>query len=252
LSWYEGREYSNAIKNGKQSFSFEAGSYCFGWQFCTITRGFNSQWPRIAGIASGMPDRTFFLLAPKQPKSLTDEVYVNTTEGAVATLKLIQSAYSGNGLLPMSEDVRSYARDEGKKLDDPRSMNLVYTFGLYFAVDLGLGEITEDCITRALALVHYRQKATAFLEPIEAKNDEGRLLKEIIREIRQHGGKITHRDLIRDLRAQDYGDRFWKMVYDNAIRANWIREFTEPGKRGQTKKMVGLVKESVRSGPSDD
>jgi hypothetical protein len=261
LSWYEGREYSNGIKNTKQSFSFEAGSYCFGWQFCTTTRGFNSQWPRIAGIASGMPDRTFFLLAPKEPKALTNEVDVPTVEGAVETFKLIQKAYGptdhtasvGNGgIFRMSADVSEYAREQGKKLGDPRSMNLIYTFGLYFAVDLGLDEITEDCITRALALVDYRQKATVFLEPIEAKNDEGRLLKEIIREIRQHGGKITHRDLIRDLRAQDYGDRFWKMVYDNAIRANWIREFTEPGKRGQTKKMVGLVKESVRSGPSDD
>jgi len=263
LSWYESREYSNPIKNAKQSYSFEAGSYCFGWQFCTTTRGFNSQWPRIAGIASGMPDRTFFLLAPKEPKPLTNETYIPTVEGAVETLKLIQKAYgpapdntvsgvSDGGIFRMPQDVNEYARDEGKKLGDPRSMNLIYTFGLYFAVDLGLDEITEDCVTRALALADYRQKAMTFLEPIEAKNDEGRLLKEIIREIRQNGGKITHRDLIRDLRAQDYGDRFWKMVYDNAIRANWIREFTEPGKRGQTKKMVGLVKESVRSGPSDD
>ncbi len=201
-----------------------------------------------------MPDRTFFLLAPKEPKPLTDEAYVNTTEGAIKTRELIMKALlTGNGgFFPMSGDIRSYARDEGKKLGDPRNMNLLYTLGLYFAVDLGLGEITEDCITRALALVDYRQKATVFLEPIEARNDEGRLLKEIIREIRQQGGKMTRRDLIRDLRAQDYGPRFWDAVYNGAIRANWIREFTEPGKRGQTKKMVGLVKESVRGGPSDD
>jgi hypothetical protein len=244
LSWYEGREYSNPIKNAKQSFSFEAGSYCFGWQFCTTTRGFNSQWPRIAGIASGMPDRTFFLLSPKEPKPLTNETDVPTVEGAVETFKLMQKAYgpttdnatagvSNGGIFRMSEDVSEYAREEGKKLGDPRSMNLVYTFALYFAVDQGLDEITEDCIARALALVDYRQKAMTFLEPIEAKNDEGRLLKEIIR-------------------SQDYGERFWKMVYRGGIEGNWFREFTEPGKRGQTKKMVGLVKESVRSGPSDD
>jgi hypothetical protein len=73
-----------------------------------------------------------------------------------------------------------------------------------------------------------------------------------MRELRQHGGKISHRDLLRNLRSQDYGERFWKMVYRGGIDGNWFREFTEPGKRGQTKKMVGLVKESVRSGPSDD
>jgi hypothetical protein len=258
LSWYESYEYSNNIKNPKQRFSFDAGSYCFGWQFCTTTRGFNSQWPRIAGIASGMPDRTFFLLTPKEPKPLTDEVFVPTMEGADKTLKLIQKAYSPatdgapSGVFRMSQDVRDYAREQGAKFGDPRAMNMVYKFALYFAVDLDLSEVTEGCITRALALVDYRQKATAFLEPIEARNDEGRLLKEIIREIRQHGGKMTTRELYKTLHAEDYGQRFWKMVYNGGIDGNWFREFTEPGKRGQTKKMVGLVKESVRGGPADD
>jgi hypothetical protein len=258
LSWYESYEYSNNIKNAKQRFSFDAGSYCFGWQFCTTTRGFNSQWPRIAGIASGMPDRTFFLLTPTDPKPLTDEVFVPTMEGAVKTLKLIQKAYSPateaapSGVFRMSQDVRDYAREEGKRVGDPRAMNMVYKFALYFAVDLGLNEITEHCVTRALALVDYRQKAMAFLEPIEAHNDEGRLLKEIIREIRQHGGRMTTRELDRSLHSNDYGSRFWNMVYTGAIKSNYIREFTEPGKRGQTKKMVGLVKDSFRLGPEDD
>jgi len=73
LSWYESRDYSNPLKSQKQTFTFNAGSYCFGWCFCTTTRSFNTQWPRIAGIASGMPDRMFFLLTPEEPRPLTDE-----------------------------------------------------------------------------------------------------------------------------------------------------------------------------------
>ena len=48
-----------------------------------------------------------------------------------------------------------------------------------------------------------------------------------------------------------FGDRFWNMVYGGAIKADRIREFTEPGARGQTRKMVGLVKDDVRLGEAD-
>jgi hypothetical protein len=252
LSWYESREYSGVVKSDRQSFAFPAGSYCFGWQFCTTTRGFGSQWPRIAGIASGMPDRTFFLLAPKEPKPLTDEVYVNTNAGSIETKKLMDKAIADGGNIPISTDTRNYLRDESSKFDDPRSMNMVYTFALYFAVDLGLREITEDCVDRALALVRYRQDAVEFLQPIEAHNDEGRLQQEILREIRQHGGKMPTRELDRNLNANRHGARFWNSVYGNMLKADMIREFSEPGKRGQTRKMIGLVKDSYRYGSDED
>jgi len=250
LSWYESNDFSNPIKSGRQSFAFPAGTYCFGWQFCTTTRGFNSQWPRIAGIASGMPDRTFFLVTPEDPKPLSSEVFVNTVEKAIETRKLIDRAVEKK-----EYQISDYAQDSLLKksaaFGDPRSMNMVYKFALYFAIDLGLDEIDDECIARALALVDYRQKAVAFLQPIEARNDEGRLQQEIVREIRQHGGKMTRREFAQALHPQDYGERFWNTVYGNAIRGNWIREFTEPGARGQTRKMIGLVKEDVRWGPAE-
>jgi len=249
LLWYESEDFSNTIKNRNQSFAFPAGTYCFGWQFCTTTRGFNSQWPRIAGIASGMPDRTFFLVTPEEPKPLSSEVFVNTVENAIGTTrKLIDRAIEKK-----EYQISDYTTDSLLKksaaFGDPRSMNMVYKFALYFAVDLNLDEIDEDCIARALALVDYRQKAVAFLQPIEAKNDEGRLLKEILREIRQNGGKMTRRDFARALHPEEYGSRVWTNVYRGAIAGDYIREFTEPGARGQTRKMIGLVKEDVRFGP---
>jgi len=250
LSWYEGDEFSNPIKNRNQSFAFPAGTYCFGWQFCTTIRGFNGQWSRLAGIASGLPDRTFFLITPEEPKPLSNEVFVNTVEKANETRKLIDRAVEKKQYA-----ISDYAQDSLLKksaaFGDPRSMNMVYKFALYFAIDLGLDEIDDECIARALALVDYRQKAVAFLQPIEARNDEGRLQQEIVREIRQHGGKMTRREFAQALHPQDYGERFWNTVYGNAIRGNWIREFTEPGGRGQTRKMIGLVKEDVRWGPAE-
>ncbi len=249
LLWYESEDFSNTIKNRNQSFAFPAGTYCFGWQFCTTTRGFNSQWPRIAGIASGMPDRTFFLVTPEEPKSLSSEVFVNTVENAIGTTrKLIDRAVEKK-----EYQISDYAKDSLLKksaaFGDPRSMNMVYKFALYFAIDLGLDEIDEDCIARALALVDYRQKAIAFLQPIEAKNDEGRLLKEILRELRQHGGKMTRREFSQAMHPEEYGSRIWTNVYRGAIAGDYIREFTEPGTRGQVKKMIGLVRDDVRLGP---
>ena len=197
-----------------------------------------------------MPDRMFFLLTPKEPRPLTEERVVNTVAGSAKTLELINKA-CGPSVFKMADDVREYACEEGKKLGDPRAMNMVYKFALYFATDLGLSEITEDCVTRAIALVEYRQRAMEYLQPIEAKNDEGRLLKEMLRLLRQHGGKMTRREFNQLMHPEDYGLRFWNMVYKIAIQENWIREFTEQGKRGQTRKMIGLVKQSVRDGPRD-
>ena len=251
LSWYESNDFSNNVTNPKNLFTFTAGSYCFGWQFCTTIRGFNSQWSRLAGIASGMPDRTFFLITPEEPKTLTGEVEVNTVPGAFETKARIDQA-----MIHKEYEIVDYTQDRLREkaaaFGDPRSMNMVYKFALYFAVDLGLDEIDEDCIERALALVKYRQDAVKFLRPIEARNDEGRLLQEIVREIQQNGGKMNKRAFDKAMHPEEYGDRMWSTVYGNAIRFDRIREFTEKGKRGQTRKMIGLVKDDIRLGPADE
>jgi hypothetical protein len=248
LQWYESSDYSNPVKTAKSNFAFEAGTYCFGWQFCTTVRGFNSQWARIAGIASGMPDRMFFLLSPEQPKPMSPENYVNTSEGAFKTKQLIEQAMTQK-TYTIASYVAEHLRKKSSALNDPRSMNMVYKFALYFAIDLGLDEIDEDCVDRALALVDYRQKAIAFLQPIEARNEEGRLLLEIKRELRQHGGKMTRREFAQNMHPEQHGERVWNMVYKGAISGDHIHEFTEQGARGQTRRMVGLVTDDVRLGP---
>jgi hypothetical protein len=207
-----------------------------------------------------MQDRFFFLLSPEKPKPLMDEVTVNTVEAANVAKKLIDRALvgwtPGQGdsvgavhKYEIDEEAAGKLRSKSAAFGDPRSMNMAYKFALYFAIDLGLDSIDDDCISRALALVEYRQKAVAFLQPIEARNDEGRLLQEMLRELSQNGGKMTRRDFAKNMNSNLYGDRFWNTVYGGALKADRIREFTEPGARGQTRKMIGLVKEDVRLGP---
>jgi len=98
-----------------------------------------------------------------------------------------------------------------------------------------------------LALVQYRNQAAAFLEPIEADNQQGRLQKEIIRELRQNRGKMSYRQLCRNLDFERYGLDVWNRAYrtmlpygnDEGVIFEW-REQTTPGKRAT--RMVGLIK----------
>jgi len=90
-------------------------------------------------------------------------------------------------------------------------------------------------------LVDYRNQAAKFLEPIEAENQEGRLMKEILRELKQNGGRMSYRDLCRNMEYNRYG-RLWGTAYGVLKNHGDIVEFWEqrtPGKRKTG--MVGLV-----------
>jgi hypothetical protein len=120
-------------------------------------------------------------------------------------------------------------------------MELVRKLALFFAVDLGLSAVDADCVERAVALLEYRNQATRFLDPIEADNQQGRLQKEIIRELRQNRGKMRYRDLCRELDYTRYGLDVWKRAYSTMLPEGIICEFKEKQASGQTSKMVGLL-----------
>jgi hypothetical protein len=126
-------------------------------------------------------------------------------------------------------------------LNDPRSLDLLMKLALYFAVDLGLTSIDDDCFERARALVDYRNQAARFLEPIEAENPEGRLMKEILRELHQNGGRMAYRDLCRNLEYHRHG-RLWETAYGLLNHYGDVVEFRERRTSGKQKtRMVGLV-----------
>jgi len=85
---------------------------------------------------------------PEEPKGLIGEVELNTVPGAFETKALIDKAVSHKEY-EISGYAKDYLRDKAASFGDPRSMNMVYKFALYFAVDLGLGEIDEDRVMLA-------------------------------------------------------------------------------------------------------
>ena len=243
LTWYGAGEFGNNVTSSKNSFHFEGGSYAFGWLWCTTDRGFNRHWPKLAGIASGLEDRMFFVVSPEKPKPTVmyqDPLFV---EGSVETKKRIDAALAKKEY--EFEDPAHFASKVAGL--DPRSMELVTNLALLLTIDMGKDMIDDDVIDRALALVAYRNEAAAFLAPIEADNQQGRLQKEIIRELRQHRGKMSYRQLCLNLDYSRYGIDVWNRAYktmlpygnDEGIICEW-QEQTTAGKRAT--RVVGLIK----------
>lgn len=238
LTWYGSGEWGNIVKSEKDSFSFPAGSYCFSWQWCTTDRGFNRQWPKIAGMASGMEDRLFFVLSPKEPRPTTPYVDPPIQEGARRTGQVIERA--------VQQAVFAYedADRAAKTLNglDPRSMQLVQMLALYFAVDMEEDCITIDCVERAEALVKYRQEVRAYLEPIEADTIQGRVQKEILRELKQAGGKMKYRNLCLNMDYGRFGSDFWSAAIGGMFKTKMLVQWDERTPKGQKAHWVGIPK----------
>jgi hypothetical protein len=239
LSWYESADFGNSITSSKNNFSFPGGSYTFSWLWATTDRGFNRHWPKLAGISSGLEDRMFFVISPekaKEAKPYRDPIFV---EGAARTRRLIDKALSQKKY--EFEDLESYSRSVAGL--DPRSMNLVEKLSLYFCIDMEGTIIDQEHIDRAVALVKYRNQASAFLAPIEADNHQGRLQKEIIRELQQHRGKMKYRDLCRNLDFNRYGLDVWQRAYKTMVQEGLLADFTEQTTAGKrASRMTGLLK----------
>jgi hypothetical protein len=242
LQWYESGYFGNTITSKKNTFSFGAGEYCFGWCFATTTKGFNKQWPKLAGTVSGLEDRMFFLVTPEKPKELVMETCVplnETVSGALETRKLYDAAVT-QGVYELVDSTQ--AQLVAGKFDNPRSMNMLFKFALYFAVDLGKQIVDESCLERAAALVKYREQAAAYLAPIEADNAQARLQQEIVRELKQNRGKMSYRELCRELNYKRIGTYQWNTAINGLESDEDVFLFEEAGKRGQVKKMIGLRK----------
>lgn len=237
LSWYESNDFGNTVKSRKDSFSFEAGTYTFGWQWCTTTRGFNRHWPKIAGAVSGMEDRMFFVVSPEKPRPAGAYHLPQLEEAAKATYAAIEAAMlKGVYQFAAFEDVQVVA--DGM---NPRTMQMLFALALYFAIDLKRDKIDLDCLTRAKELVAFRDQSVAFLSPIEADNEQGRLQQEITRELRQHRGKMKNRDLCKELHAERFGTERWNGAYWGLVKEGIIADFTEKAKSGQTCRMTALL-----------
>jgi hypothetical protein len=227
LTTYESGKWQNAIKNPKDSFAFDPGSYCMSLIACCTDKNFLKLWSRLSGDSSGLDERFFFLLQPEVLKDVTRMVYVETGLNAVKTRRLIDKA--------MAQGV--YAIDDLESLQaahrkyDNRTAIRAEKWALGFAIDLGRDEIDPDCVERGLALAEYETKTKKYLRAFEADTREGGIQMEVIHLLMKNGGRMDKRMLERTMHSLRYGTFIWGSAYKGMLTNFWIKE-EGSGKKG--------------------
>src|SRR4029077_5583971 len=155
LTAYEGEFLGNTVKNPKDSFVLSAGSYTVSLIACTTRRDFGSQWGRLVGSTSGLEDRFFFLLEPPVLDDITPYIHVDTSENSIRTRILIEKAMAQGEYEFESHDLlQAFSK---KYPGENRLEHRAEKLALYFAVDMGLDLISDDCIERATAVCEYER-----------------------------------------------------------------------------------------------
>jgi hypothetical protein len=221
LTLYESGKFQNIIKSKKDSFSIDPGTYCASLIACNTAKNFQENWSRLALGKEGMDDRFFFLLQPETLKPLELYTHVSTQQGAMQTRELIDKAIS-QGVYRISNQMplQAIAKEIGN-----RSEIRAEKFALAFAVDLGLDEIDDDCVERAVALARYERAVKKYLGTGEADNKMAAIQLKLRRILeRAPGGRLPIRDLLRKMNYNRYDTDTWGRIYTGLSKAGIIRE----------------------------
>jgi len=237
LTLYESGKFQNMVKSAKDSYSLLPGTYVASLIACSTDKNFAMNWSKLAGKSTGLNDRFFFLYQPEILKDITDYIHVNTQEGSAKTRQLIDKALEKKVYEITNKSPLNVFRKENE--NENRAAIRAEKLALYFAVDLGLDEIDDECIERALALIDYEMKVKKYLKVYEAATREGSLQMEVLYQLQKSGGSLPMRELYRLLHPERFGTSLWNSVYIGLLKAGWCRE-EGSGTRGDPKKLILL------------
>jgi hypothetical protein len=220
LQMYESASFSNSVKTKKDAFDIEEGTYCATLIAATTDKKFVELWSKLAGEDTGLNDRFTWILEPKELPRKKVEHVVNFNEAALATRKFIDAAvnrktYQFFDKSPLQKMLELY---------DNRAAARAEKWALYFAIDLGLPEIDEDCLERGIEMVKYEYAVKDYLKTFEANNDESRIQQGVLRILRLNGGKMQKRDVERALNSSKFGLTIWNKAYFALINNGYMVE----------------------------
>jgi hypothetical protein len=237
---YESGKFANQIKDPKKSYSFAPGTYCTSMIACVPTQSFQDLWGKLNGKNTGMDSRTSFVMQPQQLKPRTPYVSVNTALGAARTRGLIERAIE-KGTYPICDqkplqDVLTRKENAFEIRDEIRAEK----YALYFAIDLGLDEVDENCLERAIALVEYERAVKAYNPVSSPETKEAMVQSKITTLLEQQGGVMQVRDLIHSLTPyRRWGTTLWSSSYSGLIKNGQTRE--EGGGQKGDPKLIRLL-----------
>jgi hypothetical protein len=213
LKLYDSSYFANSIKNRKEGYVFEPGTYCASLITCTTDKTFKSLWAGLSGGDTGLNDRTFFLLQPKVLKQPIPFTAVDTTTGAIETRKLIDRAIQ-QGTFSIEDPSPLEEMMTGEDPFTDRQEIRAEKLALAFAVDMGKGCIDGDALERGIALVKYERAVKRRLRPYEAENRDAAVQQKIIEALETALGSLSLRDLERKLHIDRIGTMMWGRAFE--------------------------------------
>lgn len=221
LTMYESGKFSNGVKSKKDSFSLVPGSYCFSLVAGTAPKDFPETWSRLASGAEGLDDRFTFILQPEELPAKTPFVNVSVAKNSLRTRALIDRAVNKREFQFFDQTPLQNALEWMSDRDEIRAEK----YALYFAVDLGLdGEIDEDCVERAIALVRYEKAVKRYLRTSDADSKTAAIQMKLRTTLERAGGRMGLRELERKMNAHRYDTFTWGNVYGGLKKALIVRE----------------------------
>jgi hypothetical protein len=238
LKLYESSAFSNSIKVKKGAFSIAPNSYTASLISATTTREFGKLWGLLSDGADGLDSRSMFLLEPKELPEKRLQHIVNFNQGALKTKALIDKAVNQKIYTFFDQTPLQKFMDECG--EDDRVEIRAEKWALYFAIDLGLDEIDEDCVFRGIELARYELAVKKFLMTMESKSELAALQQDIIRKLSYHGGQMRLTALKIAVEAKLYDTNFWWKAYAGLRHAGNIAESVEAN-HPQKPKVVTLI-----------
>jgi len=218
LKLYDSNNFANSTKSKKDAYNVEPGSYCATLITATTDRKFAELWSQLAGEDTGLNDRFTWVLEPRVLPELKLEKVVNYHEAALATRKLIDRAVDKKTF----EFFDKTPLQRILEIQGNRSAHRAEKWALYFAIDLGLSEIDEDCVERGIALARYESEVKKYLMTYEAKNDESNIQQSVVRLLKKSQGKMELREMERKLNVSRYGTTLWNRAFNGLYQSGYI------------------------------
>lgn len=245
LKMYDSNNFGNSVKTKKDIFNVEPGTYCAALLTATTTKKFMELWSQLAGEDTGLNDRFTWILEPKELPKKRLEYVVNFNEAALVTRKIIDKAVEKKEFqffdkTPLEKTLELY---------DNRAAARAEKWALYFAIDLGLSEIDEDCVERGIEMVKYEYAVKDYLEVFEAKNDESAIQQGVLRLLKKNGGVMKKRDVERGMNSYKFGLSIWNKGYFGLVNNRYI---VEEGKGVKDDPRVVRILRDMKAGEDDD
>jgi len=218
LKMYESNTFSNTIKDKKSAFAVEQNTYIASLITATTDQRFLELWAKFAKKDTGLNERFTFAL---QPETLPDEeleavVPYNETQTKAFIAKAVNKVdYQFFDQTPFKQALKLYGT---------RTEIRAEKWALYFAIDLGLDEIDEDCVERGIAMAKYEHEVRNWLKTYESENVESTIQQDVIRHLKKFKGKLQKRELERALHVERYGTTIWFRAYSGLIKSGYIGE----------------------------